>query len=239
MMPAGTRLDLTQRDLGDRAPELHRRALAGCVEARNEIVEANLALAGWFADRHAHRYRPMLMEDVVAAACRGLISAAERFDPARGVLFSTYAQHWMRQAAQVEHYKHAARFGEPRHYYQSREKYLHRHGSDGVLAAHTARVVLPVESPEAWTVAAPGPPVEDILEPPGDAARAEAAGLAWDALTPTEARVIRLKFGLDDGRERTNGEVGKSLGVSKEAVRQVSGRALRRLRHAAAQGGAL
>lgn len=90
-----TRVDIPEEE----ARELHVRALAGDIEARNRIVEANLPLAAWYVKYHARKHRALSTDELLAAAMRGLIDAATHHNPARGTQFATTAYDWMRKEA--------------------------------------------------------------------------------------------------------------------------------------------
>jgi RNA polymerase nonessential primary-like sigma factor len=230
-----------------------REAIRAGLDARQRLVSANL---GWVITLSRRAYAGSVsIDELLQAGVIGLLLAVEHFDPAKG-RFTTYATFLVRQeihraiedagpglrlrlkvrreAAQV----HAAR--------QELRPVLGRAPSQAEIAAATGlseaavRRVLPVGIAPV-SLDAGDHSVEAMLQDPSARveeevmakARAAAARLLLGALTPHQQRVVRLRFGLDDGEERNRAEVGRLLSVSRERVRQIEVEAFERLRRAA------
>jgi RNA polymerase primary sigma factor len=238
---------------------------AGDREARDLLVRANLRLVVSLARLFARRGVPL--EDLVAEGNLGLIRAAERFDPERGTRFSTYASFWVRQAIR-QHLATAARpvhlpaylggllgrwgraagrlrdlLGRP----PSAEEVADALGlSAGEIERSRAALRACAECAQnnPWDEGRPA--VEALADPravPPEATLAaaeEAEGVraVLDKMGPRRAAVLRLRYGLGGGVPRTLQEIGESLGITREAVRQLERRALAELADALqAQGG--
>jgi RNA polymerase sigma factor (sigma-70 family) len=218
---------LTRSDLGDRAAELHRRARSGDIAARNEIVEANLALAGWFANKFGSKYKHLDTEEIVSNAFDGLIRAAELSDPAIS-RFATYAVQWMRSMVGHANAKAGARMGEPVNFHSDGnggENYLARltPKSAATLRRHMEREIVALGEME--TEGREPTPLETLIE-------AEGAGtIPWDCLHSREREIVRRYFGFDG--PATLRSVGDEFGISRERARQIIERAVVKLRKAA------
>lgn len=228
--------------------EVAVRARAGDAAAADHLARANLRLVVRLARRH--RRAGECLEELVARGNVGLLRAVRRFDPGRGLRFSTYAAWWVRQAMGrggrarvVEPSRHV---GELVWVWRRAEAELGGWGGPGDVAALlgmpaelAGRVAeasgrREVGVSAAAGVAAPagaGPGEGDEPPPPPPAAAAVVAGLLR-GLEPRERRVLELRYGLTDRGELTPGEVGEALGVSAERARQLEVRALARLREA-------
>ena len=215
---------------------LAKAARAGDAEARRALSEANLRLVVSVAKRYAGRGLPFL--DLIQEGNLGLMKAAEKFEPERGFKFSTYATWWIRQSI-----TRAIAAGD----------LLHKNGREPTVEEIAAALDMEPDkvrellqlSQEPISLETPVGEEEDAhLE---DFIQDEDAGVPVDeagrqllrrellhvlkSLTPREERVITLRFGLEDGRARTLEELGKEFNVTRERVRQIEAKALRKLRH--------
>jgi len=227
-------------------------------KARERLVKANSRLVVSVARNYLGRGVPFA--DLIQEGNLGLMRAIERFDPERGYRFSTYAIWWIRQAVSRAVAYQGRTIRLPAHVVEeitrlnraSRRltKELGREPDEEELAeemdmshervANLTRVAaepvsldLPVGEEETSTLA---DFIEDELTPPptveaSQSLLGEQLEEALASLTPREAEVIRLRFGLDDGRSYTLEEVGQKIGLTRERVRQIQAEALRRLRH--------
>lgn len=238
----------TARLYEDEERRLAVRAAAGDRDAVASLVEHHLPLAAGIARRYAGHGVPL--EDLIQEGNLGLIHAAEKFDPARGVRFAVYATWWVRQRISRALFAmaHIIRVPRPIRMDMQRlattsivlERRRHRRPAETELAAAMGR------SPERIRFlrsvpdepvsldhqlnggrdAVPAPP---MLPDPGAAGRSDIA-LAIQDLPPRLAQIVRLRFGLQGGRHLTLREVGSILHISRERVRQLEHRALKRLR---------
>jgi RNA polymerase sigma factor (sigma-70 family) len=212
-------------DLGDRAADLHRRAREGDIEARNEIVEANLALAPWFMTKFGKRYPHLDEEEIVAHALDGIIRAAELYDPAVS-RFATYAVHWMRSKVGRANAGAQVWFGEPVNLYQSStDTYME---SVSPAAAERLRNHLERERVALgdWDMEGrEADPVDILIEREG------ADAIPWKALPRREREMVRMYFEYDG--PATLETVGREFGISRERTRQIVDRAVVKMRKAA------
>ena len=242
----------------DEEIELATRMGQGDQEAKKKLAEANLRLVVSIAKRYVGR--GMLFLDLIQEGNLGLIKAVEKFDYQKGYKFSTYATWWIRQAITRAIADQARTIRIPVHMVETINKLirvsrqlLQQYGRDPLpeelakemgISEDKVREILKIAQ-EPVSLETPIGEEEDShlgdFIPDDDApAPAEAAAFTLlkeqlmdvlDTLTPREEKVLKLRFGLDDGRARTLEEVGKEFQVTRERIRQIEAKALRKLRH--------
>lgn len=242
----------------DEEKELAMRMSKGDEEAKKKLTEANLRLVVSIAKRYVGR--GMLFLDLIQEGNLGLIKAVDKFDFQKGFKFSTYATWWIRQAITRAIADQARTIRIPVHMVETINKLirvsrqlLQQLGRDPLpeelaeamgISEEKVREIMKIAQ-EPVSLETPIGEEEDShlgdFIPDDDApAPAEAAaysllkeqlGDVLDTLTPREEKVLKLRFGLEDGRARTLEEVGKEFNVTRERIRQIEAKALRKLRH--------
>lgn len=238
--------------------ELAERMAQGDPYARKRLSEANLRLVVSIAKRYVGRGMQFL--DLIQEGNLGLIKAVEKFDHTKGFKFSTYATWWIRQAITRAIADQARTIRIPVHMVETINKVkkvssqlLHKNGHDPTAEEIAEELDMPIDKVREIMRVAQEPvsletPIgeeedshlgdfipDDDAPAPQDAAShtllKEQLEDVLSTLTPREKKVLELRFGLQDGRNRTLEEVGKEFNVTRERIRQIEAKALRKLRH--------
>ena len=242
----------------DEEVDLAQKMADGDISARKRLAEANLRLVVSIAKRYVGRGMQFL--DLIQEGNLGLIKAVEKFDYTKGFKFSTYATWWIRQAITRAIADQARTIRIPVHMVETINKVkkvssqlLHKNGHDPSAEEIAYELDMPVDKVREIIRVAQEPvsletpigeeedshlgdfiPDDEALAPDDAASHIllkEQLSNVLSTLTDREEKVLRLRFGLEDGRARTLEEVGKEFNVTRERIRQIEAKALRKLRH--------
>ena len=242
----------------DREKELAERMMNGDMQAKTELVEANLRLVVSIAKRYVGR--GMFFLDLIQEGNLGLMKAVDKFDYTKGYKFSTYATWWIRQAItraiadqartiripvhMVETIHKVSRYSRQLLQEFGREATADEIGAKMGMSADKVREIMKIAQDPVSLETPIGEEEDshlgDFIPDEDTPSPAEATSInilreelerQLNTLTPREAHVIKLRFGLYDGRTRTLEEVGKEFDITRERIRQIEAKALRKLRH--------
>ena len=242
----------------EREKYLAEQIALGSKSAKDELIEANLRLVVSIAKRHVGK--GMYFLDLIQEGNLGLIKAVEKFDYSKGYKFSTYATWWIRQAITRAIADQARTIRIPVHMVETIHKVsrtarqlLQEYGKEPTTDEIAERLgITPDKVREIMKIAQDPVSLEtpigeeedshlgDFVEDNDSPAPSDSASYALlreqlcnilHTLTPREEQVIKLRFGLEDGRPRTLEEVGKQFKITRERIRQIEAKALRKLRH--------
>ena len=243
---------------GQEEAELAQKMSEGDLDAKHRLAEANLRLVVSIAKRYVGR--GMLFLDLIQEGNLGLIKAVEKFDYTKGYKFSTYATWWIRQAITRAIADQARTIRIPVHMVETINKFIRvtrqlvqELGRDPLPEEIAEELNMPIDKVGEIMKIAQEPvsletpigeeedsSLQDFIQDNETPAPQDAATFrllkeqlvdVLSTLTPREEKVLRLRFGLDNGRARTLEEVGKEFNVTRERIRQIEAKALRKLRH--------
>ena len=243
---------------GTEEAELAQKMVDGDADAKHRLAEANLRLVVSIAKRYVGR--GMLFLDLIQEGNLGLIKAVEKFDYTKGYKFSTYATWWIRQAITRAIADQARTIRIPVHMVETINKFIRvtrqlvqELGRDPLPEEVAKELNMPIDkigeimkiAQEPVSLETPigeeeDSSLQDFIQDNETPAPQDAATFrllkeqmmdVLSTLTPREEKVLRLRFGLDNGRARTLEEVGKEFNVTRERIRQIEAKALRKLRH--------
>jgi len=243
---------------GQEEADLAQKMAEGDLDAKHRLAEANLRLVVSIAKRYVGR--GMLFLDLIQEGNLGLIKAVEKFDYTKGYKFSTYATWWIRQAITRAIADQARTIRIPVHMVETINKFIRvtrqlvqELGRDPLPEEVAKELNMPIDKVGEIMKIAQEPvsletpigeeedsSLQDFIQDNETPAPQDAATFrllkeqlvdVLGTLTPREEKVLRLRFGLDNGRARTLEEVGKEFNVTRERIRQIEAKALRKLRH--------